>query len=351
MVARKIIGMLIIVLIGLPILFGIIWAVGLVKATVSAEFLSELPRKIIAEIPDKADQIFLAARDETEIADPDTRAWFQAAAKTGISPRELMAKTGFLDWLQGELTDSLRRIGAMLRGEEPVRPLSLDLRPLKRALLHPEVDRFLEETLKNLPTCDEGGLKRWQDLALSGGAGRKLPACIPDVAVAKDVLLNARTRMVSHMNDEMPFFEDARPFPLFRTGISRPVAMMSYALFLIPALFIFLGALIAASSRAGFLRWSGFSVIAGSLPVLLLALVIKRFSLWAIAGGPFAWRGSWTSELGDLVLVKFRWIPLRIVDQLFTPVIHVAAVVAVIGVVFVALSYSVKHTSEAPTTR
>lgn len=172
MVARKIIGTLIIVLIGLPILFGIIWAVGLVKATVSAEFLSELPRKIIAEIPDKADQIFLAARDETEIADPDTRAWFQAAAKTGISPRELMAKTGFLDWLQGELTDSLRRIGAMLRGEEPVRPLSLDLRPLKRALLHPEVDRFLEETLKNLPTCDGGGAE-----ALAGPRplGRRRP--------------------------------------------------------------------------------------------------------------------------------------------------------------------------------
>jgi hypothetical protein len=91
--------------------------------------------------------------------------------------------------------------------------------------------------------------------------------------------------------------------------------------------------------------------MAGSLPVLVLAFVIKRFSLWAIAGGPFAWRGPWTSELGDLVLVKLRWIPIRIVDQLFSPVIHVAAVVAVVGVVLVALSYSLRRAPAAPTAR
>lgn len=351
MIARKIIGTLIIVLIGLPILFGIIWAVGLVSATVSAEFLSELPRRIISEIPDKADEIFRIAQDEAEIADPETRAWFQAAAKTGISPRDLMVKTGLLDWLQGELTDSLRSIGGMLRGEERLRSISLNFRPLKQALLHPEMDRFLEETLKNLPPCDEAGLKRWQELALSGGAGHKLPACIPDAAVAKDVLLSARNRAVSRMDDEVPFFEDVRPLPIFRMGISRPVKMLSYALFLIPALFIFVGALIAASSRAGLLRWSGFSVMAGSLPVLVLAFVIKRLSLWAIAGGPFAWRGPWTSELGDLVLVKLRWIPMRIVDQLFSPVIQVAAVVAVVGVVLVALSYSMRRAPAAPNAR
>jgi hypothetical protein len=153
------------------------------------------------------------------------------------------------------------------------------------------------------------------------------------------------------MDDEVPIFEDVHPLPLFRTGISRPVTMLSYALFLIPALFIFVGALIAASSRAGLLRWSGFSVMAGSIPVLVLAFTIKRLSLWAIAGGPFGWRGHWNSELGDLVLVKLRWIPMRIVDQLFSPVIYVAAVVAVIGIVLVALSYSVRRAPAAPAAR
>ena len=48
---RKIIGLVLIVFFGLPILFGMIWAVGLIKATVSPEFLTDLPRQVIAEVP------------------------------------------------------------------------------------------------------------------------------------------------------------------------------------------------------------------------------------------------------------------------------------------------------------
>ena len=43
MVIRKIIGLLIIILLGIPTLFGIIWAVGLTRAAVSSEILSDLP--------------------------------------------------------------------------------------------------------------------------------------------------------------------------------------------------------------------------------------------------------------------------------------------------------------------
>jgi hypothetical protein len=355
MVVRKIVGTLIIVLVGLPTLFGITWAVGLVKATVSPEFLSDLPREIIAEIPDRADALFKAAQADTGFSDPGTRAWIQAAAKTGIAPRDLMDKTGLLDWMRGELSDSLRLVGGMFRGEEPLREVRLDFRPLKRALLHPEMDRFLTETIKNLPPCDEAGLRAWQDLAAAGGAGRDLPPCVPEAALAGDVLLRARDRAVARMEDDVPFIEDVDrsdwPLPLFRKGIAGPVTTLSYAMFLIPALFIFLGALIAASSRAGLLRWSGFSVMAGSLPVLVMAWLIKRFSLWAISGGPFAWHGRWTSDIEDLVLIKLSWIPARIVDQLFTPVMYTAAVVAVVGVVLVALSYSVRHAPAAAPAR
>jgi hypothetical protein len=49
--ARKTIGALIIIIFGLPTLFAMIWAVGLIRATVSPEFMSDLPREIIAEVP------------------------------------------------------------------------------------------------------------------------------------------------------------------------------------------------------------------------------------------------------------------------------------------------------------
>ena len=50
-VVRKSIGVLIIIFIGIPVLFGVIWAVGVTRAVISPEFLSDLPQEIIQKIP------------------------------------------------------------------------------------------------------------------------------------------------------------------------------------------------------------------------------------------------------------------------------------------------------------
>jgi len=342
-IARRFIGLILIVFFGLPTLFGIIWAVGMIKASVSAEFLTDLPRKIIADVPGTVDEIFREAQDEEYIGDSATRAWFQAAAKTGISPRELMEKTGLLQWMEGEVSDSLKQVGRILRGERRPRPIVIDLRPLKEALLHPELDLFLEKTLENLPPCDERGLKEWSDLATEGGRHHELPACRPDMTVAKAVLSEARARAVNDMDNEFEVLEDVHELPWLPLGLSRTVTFVSYFLFLIPAAFIFLGALIAASSPAGFCRWSGTSILVGGVPVLLLSLVVKYASLWAIQAAPFSWHDRWGTDLGDLVLDKVRWIPERIIDQLFSPVIWVALFVCLVGVVFIALSFTVRE--------
>ena len=347
--ARKIIGLLLIIFFGLPSLFGIIWAVGMIKASVSPEFLTDLPREIIAEAPDLADEIFRAAQDEEVIANNNTRAWFQAAAKTGISPKELMAKTGLLDWMEGELSDSLRQIGRVLRGERRPRSIVIDMRPLKEALLHPEVDRFLEETLNQLPPCDEAGERAWMDLEDWSHGHREIPACRPDFSLANEALYRERAEAVEDIDNEIEVFEDIHPFPLFPFGISGTITFFSYFLFLIPAAFIFIGAIIAASSPAGVLRWSGGSILAGGIPALLLALASKYLSLWAIRVLPYSWHEEWTSEFGDLVLDKLRWISMRIVDQLFSPVIGIALIVCVVGIVFIALSYSARSTRKTQT--
>ena len=341
-IARRFIGIILIVFFGLPTLFGIIWAVGMIKASVSSEFLTELPRKIIADIPNTADEIFREAQNEQYIGDSDTRTWFQAAAKTGISPRELMEKTGLLQWMEGEVSDSLKEIGRVLRGERRPRPITIDLQPLKEALLHPEMDLFLEKTLENLPPCDERGLKEWGGFLAEGGRHHDLPACRPDMTVAKAALSEARARAANDMDNEFEVFEGVHNFPWLPLGLSRTVTFLSYFLFIIPAAFIFLGALIAASSPAGFCRWSGTSILVGGVPVLLLSLFTKYISLWAIQAAPFSWHDRWASDLGDLVLDKVRWIPERIIDQLFSPVIWVALFVCLVGVVFIALSFTVR---------
>jgi hypothetical protein len=348
---RKIIGLLLIIFFGLPTLFGIIWAVGMVRASVSPEFLTDLPRKIIADLPSVTDEIFRDAQNEENISDPNTRAWFRAAAQTGISPRELMEKTGLSMWMEGELSDSLRQIGMMLRGERRIRSIVINLRPLKEALLHPEVDRFLEETLNNLPPCDASGLEKWGELAIRDYTHFRLPACRPDLPLAKEVLASKRAEAVRDMDNEIEVFEGVHYFPFHSLGLSRMIGFFSYFLFLIPAAFIFLGAIIADSSPSGFLRWSGVSIMVGGIPALVLALMSKYVSLWALSAMPYSWHTDWSSELGDLVLDKLRWIPTRVVDQLFSPVIGVAAIVCVVGIVLLALSFSARgraQKSQAP---
>ncbi len=336
---RKIIAVLIIAFIGLPLLFGIIWVVGLTKATVSPEFISDLPREIIEDIPDMAEEIFRDAQDEKVIRDDNTRAWFQAAAEAGVTPRQVMSEIGLLDWLENELSDSLEEVGEVLRGERRARPISIDLRPLKNIFLKEEIEIYFLRILEYLPPCDEEGEDEWLRLSRRGIRHRELPACRPDPEIAREAITEWRMDAVDEMENEIEIFEDVRFFPF---GISRSITILSYSLFLIPAFFIIIGALIAARSPASFFRWSGISTFLGALPVLLLSLLVKHASLWGLDFVPYYHSDSWSSELHSLILEKTNWIPMRIIDQLFSPVISVAAIVCVIGIVLFAISLIVR---------
>ena len=340
--ARKIIGALVIIFFGLPILFGVVWAVGLIRATVSPEFISDLPREIIAEVPRLTDEIFTAAQDKEFITDEGTRAWFQAASKTGIAPRDLLAKTGLLDWMENELSASLKDVGQVLKGERRPREIRINLQPLKNGLLHPEFDAFLRATLQNLPACDARGDESWLQFALTTSGHRRLPACRPSLATGDDVLRAVRAEVVDDLPNDVEVFGDVRGFRYFPFGLVGTVHFFSYLLFLIPAAFIFLGALIAATSPSSFLKWSGVSIFVGALPVLLLSQFTKQISHWAVKYGHFSWGERWSGELHDLVFDKLGWISTRIIDGLMSPVVAVAGVVCVVGIVLFAVSFSVR---------
>ena len=338
---RKIIALLIIVLIGLPILFGVIWVVGLTKATVSSEFISELPQEIIREIPDIAEEIFEEGQNEKVIRDENTRAWFRAAAEAGVSPKQLMAEIGLLDWLESELAESLDEVGEILRGERRQRPITIDLRPLKDILMRDEIDQHFMKVLDQLPPCDEESEEQWIRIGRWGLEDRELPACRPDMEVAREALMEWRMDVVTEMENEVEIFEDVEFVPF---GFSRALPILSSFLFVFPALFIFIGSLIAATSPASFFRWSGVSTFLGALPALLLAFFVKHVSLLGLRIAPFystEW-DTWSPELQELVFEKTSWIPMRIIDQIFSPVVTVAAIVCVLGVVLFAISLMVR---------
>ena len=176
---RTVFGLLIMILFAVPILFGVIWAVGFTQAAVSQKTLSQLPGEIIAEIPELLDGMMLAARDENSDMDYETRTWLNAMAGAGTAPRDVMKQTGLSDWLQKELTASLAAIGDILNGRSDARDVWLDMRPLKSALAHPAMENWLAQVLERLPDCTPGESAAWEQALRGDGPGDSLPACRP----------------------------------------------------------------------------------------------------------------------------------------------------------------------------
>ena len=111
-----------------------------------------------------------------------------------------------------------------------------------------------------------------------------------------------------------------------------------------PAIFIFIGALIAATSPASFFRWTGVSILVAAIPALLLSLFVRSVSLWALNFVPYSYSYSdtWSAELNDLVLEKTSWIPVMIVEHLFSPVVAVSGIVCITGLLIFVISFMVR---------
>jgi hypothetical protein len=336
---RKIIGLFLIVFIGLPILFGIIWAAGLTRAVVSPSFVSDIPQKIIAAVPDITDELMAAGRNPDVVRDPKTRAWFEAAAKVGTTPRELLAKTGLLGWMQGELVRALTDVGDILRGKRGPGSVTIDMRPLKKALLSPDFNDYLMAVLKNLPPCDQAGLLEWARAGETGIEHGDLPSCQPDLGQAQAVLRARQDRIAVDVRDEIPIFEDVS-IPHF--GVTRAATTLVYSLFLIPAVFLLGGSAIAARSREAFFKWSGVSVLSGGLLALIAAWFIRNSASFFMRYAHWSQGQDWSSGFGPLVLEKTRWAATLVLNQLFSPVLSMAGAVCAVGLILFALSFTTR---------
>lgn len=104
---------------------------------------------MIAEIPDLVDGILLAAKDKNIQMDSDSRTWLTAMAGVATTPKELLRETGLNDWMEKELSGSLRTVGDILNGKTEARSVWLDLRPLKQALNHPAMELYIAQVLEN----------------------------------------------------------------------------------------------------------------------------------------------------------------------------------------------------------
>ncbi len=338
---RTVFGLLIMILFAVPILFGVIWAVGFTQAAVSQKTLSQLPGEIIAEIPELLDGMMLAARDENSDMDYETRTWLNAMAGAGTAPRDVMRQTGLNDWLQKELSASLATIGDILNGRSDARDVWLDMRPLKSALAHPAMKTWLAQVLERLPDCTPGESAAWEQALRGDGPGDSLPACRPAFTgeIAATSTADAVRQYVDRdIPDRVNLMENV-DFPHGRFNLAKTVTSFTYLLFLIPAAFILLGALIGGGSKSLFFRWCGAAIMAGGGLVLALSSLVKGAVPWALRVGPAyssphwnPWQDIFADHAGGLALVISR--------HFMSPVITVAGAVCIVGLLLFAFSFT-----------
>jgi hypothetical protein len=344
---RTILGLLIMIFFAMPILFGIIWAVGLTQAVVSPKMLNELPREIIAEIPDLMDGILLAAKDEKVEFDPNTRTWLTAIAGVATTPRELLKETGLNDWLEKELSGTLRTVGEILNGKTEAREVWLDLRPLKQALNHPAMERYFVQVVENLPVCTPEQGKSWQQEVQGPANNNELPPCRPEAVTSIDTVTSIRGNITRDIPDQVNFFKNSR-FPYHRVNIAKTVMSFTYLLFLLPAVFILVGALIAARCKSHFFRWSGAVTMIGGGLALGLSTLVKQIVPWSMNFKPGQYSSHWmhwNDVLGDQLGGIFQIFSRHLV----APVITVAGAVCVVGLLLFAFSFTFTREPEVNT--
>lgn len=344
---RKTIAVFIIAFIGIPTLMGIIWGVGVTRAVVSPEFLSDLPRDIIAKVPSMIDETLEAVEREDAVDDEEARVWIKAIAEIDTSPKELLEEIGVMSWLENELSQSLEDIGKIMRGEISPRPVTLNLRPLKKALKHEAIDQYLKDVLQQLPTCSDEQMQEWLDIA-DKDFHRDLPPCRPQGLENAITLLRSHwhrevdKEIVSEVNIFDVRWDDHMHFDYdFGVGIMKIVVAATFFLFLIPLTFFVLAGLIGSGWNAGVLRWIGGSAVAGGGITYLLSKFAGEVLQFGVSAFPFHYDYPYQDvRVAEIFFEKAGDIGIVVANHLFSAVYSVSGIVVIVGIVLIALSYA-----------
>ena len=339
---RIVFGLLIMILFAVPILFGVIWAVGFTQAVVSQKTLSATARRGHRRDPRAAGRDdaggprreFRHGLRDADLAERHGRSGHRAQGRDEGRPA---STTG----CRRNSAPRCATIGDILNGRSDARDVWLDMRPLKSALAHPAMKTWLAQVLERLPDCTPGESAAWEQALRGDGPDDSLPACRPAFTgeIAATATADAVRQYVDRdIPDRVNLMENA-DFPHGRFNLAKTVTSFTYLLFLIPAAFILLGALIGGGSKSLFFRWSGAAIMAGGGLVLALSSLVKGVIPWALRVGPAyssphwnPWQDIFADHAGGLALVISR--------HFMSPVITVAGAVCVVGLLLFAFSFT-----------
>ena len=336
---RKITGFLIAILLGVPILFGTIVAIGLTKATVSPEFLSEMPREIIEKLPATLDQLYSDVKRDDFIEKKELGSLVAAMKKTDRSPGIILEQSGIMSWMKSELNESLGKLGKVLRGEISVENITMDMSKLKSSILSPVITSYLKDVIEELPECSDSDLAEWKDF-LSFGNYDRFPECRPaGVEITPEIVMQIQRKIADDIPDEVTIFEGGEYVPK-NMNIPKFVLTMTYFLFLFPAIFILLGSLIAATSKGDFLKWSGISILLGGLSAYAFGNLLNNLvPISDKLSTYYEFSEQFSARYGDILSRKIVEFSDMIISPLFKPVSHIGGIVAIVGLIVFAISF------------
>lgn len=345
---KRVIGTFILLFIAIPVLFGIIWAYGITRAIVSTDFISTLPQEIISELPLLVEDLSSDMGTRWHGLDEEERIWLNAYRESNTDLNKILSESGIEAWVRNDLQDSFLEIGAILRGEKPASDVELNMQPLKTALRSPVLINELSAIIAKLPPCNPVDDVWWQErleqtVVSEGGYSLKLKPCRPanleNLPTALAIYFENKAAEIPD-SVEMVHFDSDLPQGL---NFTRWLSKSMILIFLIPAFFIFLGALIAANSRPSFLRWVGAPTLIGGGLVFLLTSAVTRYLpdlLWYSPDFQLKFHGY--EFLSSRIYTFFSSIS----HHLFQPVNKVATIVCVIGIVLIALSFAFNTNKE-----
>ncbi len=355
---RKIIAVLILLFVGMPILFGIIWGVGIAKGVLSSNFYKDLPQMVVSEIPELVNELIETAKKEPDSPDIDeeTRKWLIAMSKVGISTKEVMEKAGFTKWFEEDLSDSMYLLGKVLSGEKELQSIKLDLTPLKEAITSDYLSEYFSKVIKNLPRCSKTDEALW--IAKIKEFSEDFPACnptsLPPEQLKKIINENLKNSVktipdeadILHDNFFSDSYNNSPANTLRRINVLRRLNTYSYILFFIPFFFILLGALIADSSVQGILRWGGGATAITAVVSLALhsfiTSIIKLTEIIPISTINF----NYDNELSSIEIIlseKILALVNNILSTLFSKISQISISVLLFGIALIALSFVIKE--------
>jgi len=220
----------------------------------------------------------------------------------------------------------------------------LNMKPLKDAILHDSVTSYMKSIIKNLPECSGTDIEDWKRIAFrsdwsDGFDLDEFPSCRPaGLEITDDLIKMFQLRAVEEMPEHVEILDDWVDLPR-GWNFTKTISTVTYALFIFPALLIFLGSLIAATSKASFFRWSGVTTMIGGLLAYGLSSLLENL----IPISEFSFRydlaRSVSTRFEELVILKIGNLFEMFLNSLFSPAAKLGGTIAIIGLILFALSF------------